>query len=195
MSFNVSTHSETKLTDLDGHIARWFHAPVDFSLSRLRDQVVLVHTFQMLCPGCVLHALPQAARVAALGIPELVVIGLHTVFEHHQVMDAEALAVFLAEYRITYPVAVDRRLGDDPVPSARRTLALRGTPTSLLFDRQGSLRQQRFGAIDDLALGCLIGSLLAENDPATESLATTQAQDDAPVSCSAGVCAPINERP
>jgi len=43
----------------------WFNTPEPLSLERLRGRVLLLHAFQMLCPGCVAHGLPQAQRVAA----------------------------------------------------------------------------------------------------------------------------------
>lgn len=162
MSINNRTVLTSEQSPIELHVGRWFHAPADFALSQLRGKVVLVHTFQMLCPGCVLHSIPQVNRLLSLGIPNLVIIGLHTVFEHHSVMSEEALKVFLAEYRISYPVGVDVRVKNDPVPKTMRSLALQGTPTTLLIDRHGRLREQHFGAIDDIALGCLVGSLLAE---------------------------------
>ena len=40
---------------------------------------------------------------------QVVCIGLHSVFEHHHAMTPAALEVFLHEYHITHPVAVDLR--------------------------------------------------------------------------------------
>jgi hypothetical protein len=114
---------------------------------------------------------------------------LHTVFEHHEVMSKAALMVFLAEYRIGYPVGIDAHTGDDPIPQAMRLLALRGAPTMLLFDRQGRLREQRFGMVDDLELGCLIGSLLVESDTRPQSLDYAIPQVTPASECSAGACA------
>lgn len=57
----------------------WFNTQAPLVLPQLRGRVVLLHAFQMLCPGCVTHAVPQAERVhreyAELGVS---VIGLHT---------------------------------------------------------------------------------------------------------------------
>jgi thiol-disulfide isomerase/thioredoxin len=86
--------------------ATWFNTPEPLSLSGLRGRVVLLHAFQMLCPGCVSHGLPQAQRVAKL-FPDVRVIGLHTVFEHHEAIGLASLRAFLHEYRIRFPVAVD----------------------------------------------------------------------------------------
>lgn len=143
---------------------RWFNTAGPLELASLRGKVVLLHAFQMLCPACVAQALPQARRVVAAfdGAP-VAVIGLHTVFEHHAVMGAEALAAFLHEYRVDYPVGVDAPgPAGDPIPRTMRRYAMRGTPTTVLIDAQGRLRWQMFGVCEDLMLGAEIGALLAE---------------------------------
>lgn len=56
----------------------WLNAPEPLELARLRGKVVLLHAFQMLCPACVAHGLPQAQRVARLfAAAPLAVVGLH----------------------------------------------------------------------------------------------------------------------
>ena len=40
-------------------VSHWFNTPGPLSLEALRDRVVALHAFQMLCPGCVAHGLPQ----------------------------------------------------------------------------------------------------------------------------------------
>ena len=150
-------------------VSRWFNTAQPITLESLRGQVVLLHAFQMLCPGCVSHGLPQAAKVhelfAASGVA---VIGLHTVFEHHAVMDAAALDVFIHEYRLKFPIGVDRAQAGHSVPLTMQAYELRGTPSLVLLDRQGRLRLSHFGSIDDMSLGHVIGQLLAEAQ-ATES--------------------------
>lgn len=143
--------------------SRWFNTPQPLALAALRGRVVAVHAFQMLCPACVSHGLPQAARLhEAFARDDLVVIGLHTVFEHHAVMGAEALQAFIHEYRLRFPIAIDE---PDPHASLPKTMAawnLQGTPSLLLFDRQGRLQLKHFGHLDDLALGVVLGQLLAQ---------------------------------
>ena len=151
----------------DWSISRWFNADDSLSLASLRGRVVFLHAFQMLCPGCVQQAVPQSLKVfAAFAGTGLAVVGLHTVFEHHRVMGPEALAVYLHENRITYPVGVDAYREDDPVryplPLTMQAYAMQGTPTLCLIDRRGNLRRQVFGLIDDLRLGAEIATLLAE---------------------------------
>src|SRR5690606_27202227 len=85
-------------------VERWFNTPEPLTLDALRGRVVVLEAFQMLCPGCVSHGLPQARRVYDTFPPEEVaVIGLHTVFEHHAAMTPVSLEAFLHEYRIEFP--------------------------------------------------------------------------------------------
>ena len=122
----------------------------------------------MLCPGCVTHAIPQAIRLDALADPDnLVVLGLHTVFEHHAAMTPVALKAFLHEYHVTFPVGIDQPATSGPVPVPMAAYGMRGTPTTLIFDRRGQLVRHSFGAEDDLALGMLLGGLLATGLGAT----------------------------
>lgn len=151
----------------DWHTTAWLNTPQPLDLAQLRGQVVLLHAFQMLCPGCVAHALPQAQRVAKLfAQAPLAVIGLHTVFEHHAAMGIESLRAFVHEYRIAFPVGVDEPGSDGPIPRTMRAYAMQGTPTLVLIDAQGRLRRQVFGMHDDLLLGAELATLLAEVDVA-----------------------------
>ncbi|HEX7303063.1 redoxin domain-containing protein [Lentzea sp.] len=142
----------------------WFNSdPLD--LGRLRGRVVVLEAFQMLCPGCVTHALPQATRLARTFGDELAVVGLHTVFEHHKAMTPVSLKAFLHEYRITFPVGVDAPGDEHPTPVTFGRYRMRGTPTTVLIDRDGVLRAQKFGAVDDMALASAVTRLLDGTAP------------------------------
>lgn len=143
----------------------WLNTPEPLTLESLRGRVVLLHAFQMLCPGCVARGIPQMQRAAEVfADTALVVVGLHTVFEHHEAMQLPSLRAFLHEYRIQFPVGVDMpsETAGDPLPRTMRAYGMRGTPTTLLFDAQGQLRANIFGAHDDLSLGAEIQTLLLE---------------------------------
>ena len=152
---------------------RWFNsAPLE--LADLAGKVVVLHAFQMLCPGCVSHGLPQAARVhAAFDSNDVCVVGLHTVFEHHDAMTPVALEAFLHEYRVPFPVGVDRP-GDEPIPATMRAYDMRGTPTLVLIDRRGRRRTQIFGRPEDLELGAAIAALVGESVEQLDSGCTDQ---------------------
>ncbi|MBE7416839.1 MAG: redoxin domain-containing protein [Ideonella sp.] len=146
-------------------VARWFNTPQPLALDALRGRVVAVHAFQMLCPACVSHGLPQAARLHEMfARDDLVVIGLHTVFEHHAVMGADALQAFIHEYRLRFPIAIDEPDAQGSLPRTMAAWDLQGTPSLLLFDRQGRLQLKHFGHLDDLALGVVLGQLLTQRD-------------------------------
>ncbi|MBM3658413.1 MAG: redoxin domain-containing protein [Actinobacteria bacterium] len=157
-------------------VSTWFNTQEPLSLEDLRGQVVVIEAFQMLCPGCVSHGLPQAQRIVDTFGGDVTVLGLHTVFEHHDAMTPVSLAAFLYEYRIGFPVGVDAhdRPGGTPITMAR--YQLRGTPSLVLIDRAGSIRLDAFGHVDDLTVGATIARLIDEPVPAASTLPTGSAQ-------------------
>jgi hypothetical protein len=149
-------------------VSAWLNTATPITLGSLRGKVVLLHAFQMLCPGCVSHGLPQAERVRrAFPASELAVVGLHTVFEHHDAMTPAALQAFVHEYRWSFPVGVDRPGDRRGAPLTMTRYGLRGTPSHLVLDRQGRVGLHHLGAVDDLVLGAVIGGLLSEGADAT----------------------------
>lgn len=147
-------------------VDRWFNTDRPISLDGLRGQVIAIEAFQMLCPGCVAHGLPQAQRLQRTFGADLHVLGLHTVFEHHDAMSPTSLEAFLHEYRISFPVGVDMASDAGPQPVTMRRLELRGTPSLILVDRAGRIRLNAFGQIEDLALGAHVARLIDEPTPA-----------------------------
>ena len=145
---------------------RWFnHDGQALQPDELRGRVVVLHAFQMLCPACVHHGLPQAQRIQkAFAADDVAVIGLHTVFEHHAAMTPVSLEAFLHENRIRFAVGVDAAAADatDPVPVTMRRYGFQGTPSLVLLGRQGRVRRHAFSAEQDLNVGAAIAALLAE---------------------------------
>lgn len=146
-------------------VEAWLNTHQPQTLARLKGRVVVLVAFQMLCPGCVAHALPQAKKIAERFNPnEVMVIGLHTVFEHQAVMTIEALKAFNHEYRWPFPIAVDKAgSGPHSLPLTMDAYEMRGTPTLLLFDRQGRLRRHYLGQVDDIRISAEIMSLAIED--------------------------------
>ena len=96
------------------HTAEWLNAEASLTLEALRGRVVCLHAFQMLCPACVSDAIPQAKRVAEIfADAPLAVVGIHTVFEHHEAMRVPSLRAFLHEYRVRFPVGDSVLLGGE----------------------------------------------------------------------------------
>ena len=147
--------------------AQWFNAPEPLSLAKLKGKVVVVVAFQMLCPGSLRHGLPQAGRIArAFSSEEVAVVGLHMVFENHKDMTPSQLEPFLKQEHIEIPIAVDKQNGSG-LPETMEAYGMQGTPTVLLFDRQGRLRRHYLGAVDDVRLGAEIMALAIEDAKAT----------------------------
>ncbi len=145
--------------------SHWFNTPTPISLNDLKGKVVVIEAFQMLCPGCVSHGLPQATRVRqTFAEDDVAVLGLHTVFEHNEAQGSkEALEAFLHEYKITFPVGIDSRSSDQRLPQTMSAYQLQGTPSLILIDRHGRYREQFFGAVPDLALGAAIMDLINQD--------------------------------
>lgn len=174
----------------DLQVSGWLNSQQPLLLSSLKGKVVVIHAFQMLCPGCVSHGLPQTKmiheRFASL---DLQVLGLHSVFEHHSVMNKAALEAFVSEYRIAFPVAIDQPSKTGPIPLTMNNYRLEGTPSLILIDRNGGLRLKHFGRLDDLMVGKLIGELLAEEHPSkTEEAKRANLDPKNMTSCGEQVC-------
>lgn len=143
-------------------VSQWFNNDTTISLDDLAGQVVAIEAFQMLCPGCVSHGLPQAQRIAGAFGEDVTVLGLHTVFEHHDAMTPVSLEAFLHEYRIGFPVGVDAHDQPGGMPITMSRYHLRGTPSLILIDRAGQIRLNAFGHVDDLTVGAAIARLIDE---------------------------------
>lgn len=170
-------------------VSAWLNTPAPVTLANLSGKVILLEVFQMLCPGCVQFSLPQAGRAReTFATDDLAVIGLHSVFEHHEAQGTEAaLKAFLHEYRIGFPVGIDRANPAGSLPHTMAAYNLQGTPTTLLIDRAGRLRSHHFGHVTDLRLGAEIQSLVGEASPAPPPPPASEVSpaDD----CASGRCA------
>jgi len=160
-------------------VETWLNHSGDLSLAQLRGRVVVMHAFQMLCPGCVVHGIPQAQRIqATFSRQDVAVIGMHSVFEHHEAMRPVSLRAFLHEYRVDFPVAVDAAGTNTPIPRTMDAYQMRGTPTLILIDHKGRLRLHAFGRPEDLSVGAAIATLIAERDGRFAGTTGTSASAD-----------------
>lgn len=153
-------------------VTRWFNTDANPTLADLRGKVVVIEAFQMLCPGCVSHGIPQAQRIQQNFGDDVTLLGLHTVFEHHEAMTPVSLEAFLHEYRITFPVGVDAHTPGVTTPVTMGRYRLRGTPSLVVVDRSGRLRVNAFGHVEDLAVGSALARLIDEPNPDPNALAS-----------------------
>lgn len=166
-------------------VSDWFNTPAPLTLAALRGRPIFLHSFQLLCPGCVAQAIPQVQRIERVFAgSDLQIIGIHTVFEHHAAMTPVTLRAFLHEYRLTSPVGVDIAEEGSDIPITMRRFGLRGTPSSVLIGRDGTILHHMFGVEDDIAVGARIAMALAAPVPAPAG--QTPGEGDA---CIDGRCA------
>lgn len=131
----------------------------------------------MLCPGCVTHGIPQAQKIhATFAAGDVAVVGVRSVFEHHEAMRIVSLRTFVHEYRIEFPVAIDEPDLGSPIPKTMQAFQMRGTPTLILIDRLGRIRLHAFGRLDDMAVGAAIAGLASERGD-TASCPTSAPRD------------------
>ena len=145
-------------------VSSWLNSK-PLTLAGLKGKVVVVVAFQMVCSGSVKHALPQAARITRSFQRDTVeVIGLHMPIEAPGEMTQGKLAAFVKKQGLTFPIAFDKLGKDNPVTMT--AYEMRGSPTILLFDRQGRLRRHYLGQVDDFRLGAEIMALSIESPEA-----------------------------
>lgn len=141
----------------------WINTSLPVTLEALRGRIFTRHAFQMHSPACVELAMPQARRVHGIFTrDDVVVLGLHTVFERHDAATPKALEHYVQERRLTFAIGVDTPGGDNGIPITMKSCHLDGTLSVVLVDRAGRMRMKRLRHVPDLALGAAIGSLMHE---------------------------------
>lgn len=146
-------------------VTQWLNTPEPLSLAALAGKVVVVNAFQMLCKGCVQDSLPQMQRIhERFSRNDVAVIGLHTVFEHKDVMTPKAVEAFVHEFGLSFPIGIDAPGAEGRLPRTMDAYEMQGTPTLLIFDRKGRLRRHYFGKPDDLMLGAELMAMVVEED-------------------------------
>lgn len=151
-------------------ISTWLNTQSSIDLEAQRGRAVVACAFQMLCPGCVAQAIRQLKAINELISPQgMLVVGIHSVFQHHEAMTIIALRAFMHEYQITFPVGVDLSSPNGiPIPQTMTVCRMQGTPTLMLIDQAGNRRKQLFGHISDLELGVEIMRLVVGDEHETQ---------------------------
>ena len=153
-------------------VSSWINTDAKVTLAGLKGKVIVITAFGSKCKGSLNHALPQAARISkAFEADAVAVLGLHMAFDGKSDVTPVKLAAFAQKHGLTFPIGIDRP--DKPQPATMVAYELQGTPTILLFDRQGRLRRHYLGQVDDLRLGAEIMALSIEphNAPRDASIA------------------------
>jgi thiol-disulfide isomerase/thioredoxin len=135
------------------------------TLAGLRGKTVLIHFFQLWCPGCNEFSIPLfKSWEEQFGTrDDVAIVSIHTVFEGHDVQTPAALRAFVAEKGITYPVGLDAYpTPGAPVPVTMERFDTGGTPHVVIVDRDGLLRFSHFGRFDPEPVERFITRLLEE---------------------------------
>ena len=144
-------------------VQTWYNTDRPLLLSGMRDRVIVLVAFQVLCPQSLACAIPQALRIFETFEPsDVAVIGLHATFEHHDAYSPAVLKAFIHEYRLKFPIALDQASHGSPIPHTMDRYNMRGTPSLVLIDKQGLVRKHVFGQVEDLRIGAEIGALTQE---------------------------------
>ena len=156
----------------DLQVQTWFNSERPLSLAGLRDRVVVLVAFQVLCPKSIAVGIPQAQRIFDTFAPsDVAVIGLHATFEHHEAYSTPMIKSFIQEYRLKFPIALDQPNPSGPIPLTMEHYKMRGTPSLVLIDRQGLIRKHAFGPVEDLRIGAEIGALTQQSPALAQSSA------------------------
>lgn len=148
-------------------VAGWLNVDEPLTLQKLRGRVVVLLAFQTHCPASLQHALPQARRLAAgLDPSQVIVLGLNTPFENKDAQTHEKLAEFAEQQGLIFPIAQDRTVDGADRTATMAAYELQGTPSILLFDRQGRLRRAYLGEASDIRLAAEIMGLAIEHQTA-----------------------------
>jgi peroxiredoxin len=158
-------------------VQTWFNTDRPLTLSVLRGRVVVLVAFQALCQNSIAVGIPQARRIHETFEPkDVAVIGLHATFEHHEAYSPAVVKAFIQEYRLKFPIALDQPNAASPIPQTMERYKMRGTPSLVLIDKNGSVRKHAFGAAEDLRIGAEIGALTQEScAPVSASLVRNSA--------------------
>src|SRR5690606_8791795 len=117
----------------------------------LKGRVVVLVAFQTDCQASLHHALPQARRLAEGFDPRQVfILGLNAPFDGKPPQTIEALERFVIEHELVFPVALDRSVGTSDKTATVAAYELQGSPSVMIFDRQGRLRRAYHGEATDI---------------------------------------------
>jgi hypothetical protein len=104
-------------------------------------------------------------------------------------MGRDALEVFVHEYRLNFPIGIDKYEGPPQgVPLTMHAYQMQGTPTLILIDKTGHIRLHRFGHVSDLTVGFSIGALLAEEIDESAQVPAATRENDGSAACNSDGC-------
>ena len=130
-----------------------------------KGRVLVLHFFQMWCPGCNEFSLPVMKRWDELygDRDDFMIVSIHSVFEGHDYQTTERLRKYLRKNGIWHPVGIDAYAHvDDEVPVTMQRFHAEGTPQLAVIDKEGFLVFTHFGKFDIATLEFLLDRLLKQ---------------------------------
>ncbi|EPZ49904.1 antioxidant, AhpC/TSA family [Bacteriovorax sp. BAL6_X] len=142
-------------------VDKWVNCKDGHELDVEGPGIKIIHAFQMLCPGCVYRGIPQCIELyKKYNSENVIVVGLHTVFENHHAMTPDCLDVFIKEWRLPFPIGIDKRIEGNKIPETMKAYQLQGTPSLIIIDHLGEIQLQHFGYIEQEKLETFIDHLI-----------------------------------
>jgi len=143
----------------------WVNCDPNFNLDLNDSKIKIIHVFQMLCPGCIYHGIPQTTELYnKFNSDKVVVVGLHSVFEDHDDMIPELLEDFIKEFELPFPIAIDKRLEGEWMPETMKLYQFQGTPSTLIIDQSGNVKIIFFGVLESNKIEAIIQQLIEEKN-------------------------------
>jgi len=144
-------------------VATWFNLPAERETVTLADhagQVVYLYGFQSWCPGCHRHGFPTLSELIDhyQGDDRVAFLAVQTVFEGFDTNTPERALATAERYQLDIPVGHD---GAPGTPSTlMRDYRTRGTPWTVIIDREGIVRYSDFHIEPARAVELIDGLLL-----------------------------------
>ncbi len=148
----------------DWKVSEWLNGDPG-NLSDQKGKVVLLHFFQLWCPGCNDFSIPPFQRWEEKfgNRDDVTIVSIHTVFEGHDVQTPDQLRSFIQEKGIRHPVGIDAYPSPgSEIPITMDRFETGGTPHVAIVDKKGQLRFTHFGHFDPEPVEAFIERILSE---------------------------------
>jgi hypothetical protein len=144
-------------------VSEWINGDAG-RVSKYQQKVLVIHFFQMWCPGCNDFTIPlmEKWQNQFAEYPEFKIVSIHSVFEGHAQQTPDLLRTFIAEKGITHPVGIDAYENGSLLPVTMSRFDTGGSPHVVVIDRRSQIRFSHFGRFDPEPVENFIKRILDE---------------------------------
>jgi hypothetical protein len=149
----------------DWKVSEWINGDPG-RLASHKGRVVVIHFFQMWCPGCNHSSIPAVKRWDELWgeRDDYMTVSIHSVFEGHPFQTPDRLRAYVREQGLRHPVGIDAYADEKhEVPETLQRFRANGTPHIAIVDKEGRLVFSHFGTLDLPMVELFIERLLKED--------------------------------